>query len=93
MLERLPRYGMILLDDAPTILRVRGEPFVFRSADETIEYARLHKVMRWMVFGDPEGWWPLYTQAGPVHPPPPPKDRVDISLHGPSGGCPQQPNL
>jgi hypothetical protein len=34
-----------------------------------------------MVFGDPEGWWPIYTQAGPVSPPRPPKERVDISLH------------
>jgi len=21
-----------------------------------------------MVYGDPEGWWPLYTQNGPVNP-------------------------
>ena len=36
--------------------------------------------MRWMVYGDPEGWWPLYTQDGPINPPPPAKQRVDISL-------------
>jgi hypothetical protein len=53
---------------------------VFRSAEETVEYARLHHVERWMVFGHPEGWWPLDTRAGPVHPPPPPKERVDLSL-------------
>jgi hypothetical protein len=53
----------------------------FSSPDETIEYARLHDIERWMVFGDPEGWWPLYTQAGAVNPPPEPKGRVDISLH------------
>jgi hypothetical protein len=75
------RYGMIVLDAEPTILRARGLPVVFRSMDETVEYAVLHGVQRWMVFGDPEGWWPIYTQAGPVNPPPPPKERVDISLH------------
>ena len=53
---------------------------VFSSPDETLEYARLHAINRWMVFGDPEGWWPLYTQAGPVNPAPEPKGRVDISL-------------
>jgi len=59
----------------------RGAPVIFRSMDETVEYARMHDVQRWMVFGDPEGWWPLYTQDGPVNPPPPAKERVDISLH------------
>ena len=78
--DRAVRYGMIVLDAAPTIVRARGLPVFFSSPDETIEYARLHDIGRWMVFGDPEGWWPLYTQDGPVHPPPP-KDRVDISLH------------
>ena len=72
---------MILLDTAPAILRVRGQPMIFHSTDETLEYARLHGVGRWMVYGDPEGWWPIYTQDGPVNPPPPPKERVDISLH------------
>ena len=81
MSDRPPRYGMILLDAAPAILCVRGLPVIFRSADETLEYARLHGVGRWMVYGDPEGWWPIYTQAGPVHPPPPAKERVDLSLH------------
>ena len=81
MSDRQIRYGMILLDAAPAILCVRGHPMLFGSADETLEYARLHGVARWMVYGDPEGWWPLYTQAGPVNPPPPPKERVDISLH------------
>ena len=80
MSDRPLRYGMILLDAGPAILRVRGQPMIFRSADETLEYARLHGVARWMVYGDPEGWWPLYTQDVPVNPPPPPKDRVDISL-------------
>jgi hypothetical protein len=72
---------MIVLDAAPTLLRVRGAPMLFRSVDETLEYAQLHSINRWMVFGDPDGWWPLYTQNGPVNPPPPPKERVDISLH------------
>ncbi len=81
MSDRPLRYGMILLDAAPTILCVRGQPMIFRSADETLEYARLHDIQRWMVYGDPEGWWPLYTQAGPVNPPPRPKERVDLSLH------------
>jgi hypothetical protein len=52
----------------------------FVSQDETIEYARLHDIVRWIVFGDPDGWWPLYTQAGPANPAPEPKRRVDISL-------------
>jgi hypothetical protein len=72
---------MILLDPEPTILRVRGEPVVFRSPEETLEFAALHDIHRWMVYGDREGWWPLYTPDGPVSPPPPPKGRVDISLH------------
>ena len=80
MSDRPPRYGMILLDSAPTLLRVHGQPMVFRSAEETLEYARLHDIKRWMVYGDAEGWWPLYTQDGPVNPPPPPKERVDLSL-------------
>jgi hypothetical protein len=72
---------MIVLDAEPAILRARGLPVVFRTMDETVEYALLHGVQRWMVFGDPDGWWPIYTQAGPVSPPPLPKERVDISLH------------
>ena len=55
MSDRQIRYGMILLDAAPVILRVRGQPMLFGSADETLEYARLHGVARWMVYGDPEG--------------------------------------
>jgi len=80
MSDRPIRYGMILLDADPIVLRVRGQPIIFKSAEETLEYARLHDVQRWMVFGDPEGWWPLYTQDGPINPLPPAKDRVDISL-------------
>ena len=80
MSDRATRFGMIVLDDTPTILHAHGRPMIFQSADETIEYARLHDVRKWMVFGDPDGWWPLYTQDGPVNPPPPTKDRVDISL-------------
>ncbi len=80
MADRAPRYGMILLDGTPTLLCIRGQPMFFASADETVEYAQLHGVTRWMVYGDPDGWWPLYTQAGPVNPPPPPKERVDITL-------------
>jgi hypothetical protein len=72
---------MIALDAAPTIVRLRGAPSIFHSPEETIEYAQLHDVQRWMVYGDPEGWWPLYIQDGPVNPPPEPKARVDISLH------------
>jgi hypothetical protein len=79
--DRPVRYGMIALDAAPIIVRSRGAPIIFQSPEETIEYAQLHDVQRWMVYGDPEGWWPLYTQAGPVNPPPEPKARVDISLH------------
>ena len=80
MSDKVTRYGMILLDAAPSIVRVGGRPLIFESPDETIAYARLHDVRSWMVFGDPEGWWPLYTQDGPVNPAPLPKDRVDISL-------------
>jgi hypothetical protein len=72
---------MILMDGGPTILRARGEPIVFRSPEETVEYARIHDIKQWMVYGDREGWWPIYSQAGPIYPPPPPKERVDISLH------------
>lgn len=72
---------MILLDGQPTILRSRGEPIVFRSPEETVEYACIHDIQKWMVYGDREGWWPMYTQSGPINPPPPPKERVDISLH------------
>lgn len=74
------RYGMIVLDAAPAVLLARGKPMYFVSPEETIEYARLHQITRWMVFGDPEGWWPLYTRAGPVNPAPEPKRRVDITL-------------
>ena len=82
MSNRAARYGMILLDSAPTLLRVRGAPMVFQSAEETIQYARLHGVQCWMVCGGEDGWWPIFTQAGPVHTPPPAKGRVDISLRG-----------
>ena len=72
---------MILLDAAPTILRVDGQPVLFPSPEATLAYARLHGVGRWMVYGDPEGLWPIYTQAGPIHPLPPPKERIEIRLH------------
>jgi hypothetical protein len=78
--DRAVRYGMIVLDAAPVIVRARGTPVYFVSPEETIEYARLHDITRWMVFGDPDGWWPLYTQDGPVNPAPEPKRRVDITL-------------
>jgi hypothetical protein len=71
---------VIVLDATPVILRARGAPVYFVSPDETIEYARLHDIERWIVFGDPDGWWPLYTQAGPVNPAPEAKGRVDITL-------------
>jgi hypothetical protein len=71
---------MIVLDAAPAIVCARGQPVIFHSAEETVEYARLHAVERWMVFGDPEGWWPIYTQDGPISPPPVRKERVDITL-------------
>lgn len=80
MSDRPVRYGMIVLDAAPVIVQARGRPMYFVSPQETIEYARLHDITRWMIFGDPEGWWPLYTQDGPVNPAPEPKHRVDISL-------------
>jgi hypothetical protein len=81
MPDSAPRFGMILLDATPTILQAYGRPLVFQSTDETVEYARLHNVQRWMVYGDPEGWWPIFTQDGPVNPPPSAKERIDISLH------------
>ncbi len=80
MAYRAVRYGVIVLDSTPVVLRARGTPVFFTSPEETIEYARLHDITRWMVFGDPDGWWPLYTQAGPVNPLPEPKGRVDITL-------------
>ncbi len=54
---------------------------IFRSPEETVEYAKLHAIGRWMVYGDADGWWPLYTQEGSVNPASEPKARVDISLH------------
>src|SRR6266536_3061075 len=42
MSDRPVRYGMIVLDAAPTIVRVRGTPIIFRSPEETVEYAQLH---------------------------------------------------
>ena len=55
MSDRPVRYGMIVLDAAPTIVRVRGAPIICHSPEETIEYAQLHDVQRWMVYGDPRG--------------------------------------
>src|SRR5258708_26026996 len=79
MSDRPVRYGMILLDTAPAILRVRGQPIIFKSPEETVDYARLHAVQRWLVFGDPDCSRPLSTQFVPVNPPPPPKGRIVIS--------------
>jgi hypothetical protein len=79
--DRATRYGMIVLDGEPFILRAKGEPIVFRSPEETMQYAQMHGVQRWMIYGDRDGWWPIYTQEGPINAPPPPKERVDISLH------------
>ena len=56
MSDRAIRYGMIVLDAAPTIVRARGGPVFFSSPDESMEYARLHDIGRWMVSGDPDGW-------------------------------------
>ena len=67
MSDRAIRYFIIVLDAAPAIVRVRGEPMIFRSQEETVEYARLHEIARWMVYGDPDGWWPIYTHDGPVN--------------------------
>ena len=36
------RYGMIALDAAPTIVRLRGAPIIFHSPEETVEYAQPH---------------------------------------------------
>ena len=55
MSDRPVRYGMIVLDAAPVIVQARGRPMYFVSPQETIEYARLHDITRWMIFGDPEG--------------------------------------
>jgi len=54
--DRPIRYGMIVLDVAPAIERVRGQPMIFRSPEETVEYAKLHAIARWMVYGDADGW-------------------------------------
>ena len=83
--DRATRYGMILLDTEPTILRSRGEPIVFRSPEETLEYARIHGIQRWMVYGDREGWWPIYTQAGPVRAPRQP--RSGLTSAGTASRC------
>ena len=72
MSDRSPRYGMILLDAAPAILRVHGQPMLFGSADETLEYARLHGVARWMVTAIPRARGPSTPRRGrstrPRHP-------------------------
>ena len=72
MSDPVIHYGMIVMDPAPTLLRVRGRPMFFRSADETLENAQPHGIMRWMVYGRADGWWPVYTLAGPVNPLPAP---------------------
>ena len=82
MADRKYRYGMILLEETPpTVLQVRGVPMLFTTLEETVQYAQLHGVQRWMVTGREDGWWPVYTQTGPENPLPEPKVRVDISLH------------
>jgi hypothetical protein len=49
MSDRPVRCGMIALDAAPTIVCARGAPLIFHSPEETVEYAQLHDVQRWMV--------------------------------------------
>jgi len=70
---------MIVLDESPYVLRARGVPLVFTSPEETVEYARLHDISQWLVFGDPDGWWPLFTQQGAASERPE-KKRRDITL-------------
>jgi hypothetical protein len=55
---------MIALDPAPAIVRLGGAPIIFHSPVETIEYAQLHDVQPWMVYGDPDGWWPCIRRMG-----------------------------
>jgi hypothetical protein len=55
MPDRLPRYGMILLDAEPTLWRSRGEAVIFHSGRETVAYARLHSIRRWMAYGREAG--------------------------------------
>ena len=64
MSDRPVRFGMIALDAAATIVRSGGAPIIFHSPEETIEYAQLHDVQRWMVYGDPDGWWRLIRRMG-----------------------------
>ena len=73
------RYGMIVLMPLRSSC-LRGTRCTSSHRKRLIEFARLHEITRWMVFGDPDGWWPLYTQAGPVNAAPEPKRRVDITL-------------
>jgi hypothetical protein len=47
---------MIGLDPSLVILRARGMPMHFVSPEETIEYARLHDILRWIVSADPDDW-------------------------------------
>ena len=82
MSDHVIHYGMIVLDAAPTLLRVRGKPMSFRSADETLEYALLHGIKRWMIYGRADGWWPVYTRDGPVNPlPEPPRPWASDLIH------------
>ena len=48
--------------------------------DETVEYAVLHGVQHWIVFGDPDGWWPIYTPS-----------RSSQSTPASQAGCRYQP--
>ena len=74
MTDHVIHYGMILLDADPTLLRVRGQPMFFRSADETLEYAHLHGITRWMVYaaapmaGGPPTRWTAQSIRCPSHP-------------------------
>ena len=69
MSDRAIRYGMIMLDAAPVILRARGTPVFFASPDGTIAYARLHDIMRRIVFGNPDGRRRCARRPGPSTPP------------------------
>jgi hypothetical protein len=73
MADRLPRFGMILMDGPPALLRAAGTPLIFSSPDETVEYARMHGIGRWMVFGDPEGWCRFTPRRARSARPPNPK--------------------
>jgi len=68
---------MIVLDAAPVIVRARGAPVYFVSPHETIEYARLHDIVRWIVLAIPTADGRCTRKPDPSTPPPEPKGRVD----------------